>query len=64
MQLPVGFGLKIYNPFLTTYSPFSGEAHFLLLTSLPPRVERFAAQQGWEKQVGLGVGILQKKELG
>ena len=34
MQLPVGFGLKIQSPFLTTYSPFSGEAHFLLLTSL------------------------------
>ena len=34
MQLSVGFGLKIYSPFLTTYRPFSGEAHFLLLTSL------------------------------
>ena len=34
MQLSVGFGLKIYSPFLTTYSPFSGEAHFLLLTCL------------------------------
>ena len=34
MQLLVGFGLKIYNPFLTTYSPFSREAHFLQLTSL------------------------------
>ena len=34
MYLPDGFGLKIYNPFLTTYSPFSREAHFILLTSL------------------------------
>jgi len=34
MQLPVGFGLKIYSPFLTTYIPFSGEAHFLSLLVL------------------------------
>ena len=47
MQLPVGFGLKIYSPFL-----------------IPARLERFEAQRGWEKQVGLGFGILQEKELG
>ena len=44
MQLPVGFGLKIYSPFLATYSPFSGEAHFLSLLVLkdlqPSRAEK------------------------
>ena len=62
MQLPVGFGLKIYSAFLTTYSPFSGEAHFLSLLVLkdlqPRRAEKskeasvlvFSKKKNWASQ--------------
>jgi hypothetical protein len=39
---------SFYSPFLSTYSPFSGQAE-----CIPPHLERFQAQQGVEKQVGL-----------
>jgi hypothetical protein len=50
---------KVHIPFLITYSPFSGQAE-----CIPPRLERFAAQQGREKEVGLGWLFFKKKKAG
>ena len=45
---------SFYNPFNITYSPFLiTYSPFFWAKCIPPRLERFPAQQGIEKQVGL-----------
>ena len=54
---------SFYSPFIITYSPFSGEAHFLLLTSLLVLKDLQPSRADKASRPCLGIS-LKKIELG